>query len=44
LEHDLVRKPLPVPDQVEDKPFGIMPLVRTKSLAKTSRPDEARFL
>jgi hypothetical protein len=24
LEHDLIRKPVPIPDQVEDKLFGIM--------------------
>jgi len=24
LAHDLVRKPVPIPDQVEDKLFGIM--------------------
>jgi hypothetical protein len=24
LVHDLIRKPVPIPDQVEDKLFGIM--------------------
>jgi hypothetical protein len=38
FEHDLVRKPVPIPDLVEDKLFGIM--LRSRfDLAQTAERD-----